>query len=104
MDNGVIMQQLDVTRLQLHIHSQLIQSCHSVELSKGSQLSWCEARHSLMALTQLVVVVGVEAAQVALCGRCSFVSCSGYLGLCQASLVLAEPLAQCFQNIVIFKS
>ncbi len=88
------MQQLDVTRLKLHVHSQLIQSCQSVELSKGSQLSWCEARHPLMALTQLVVVVSVETAQVALRSRCRFVSCNGCLVSCQASVVLAELLVQ----------
>jgi hypothetical protein len=88
------MQQLNVTRLKLHVHSQLIQSCQSVELSKGSQLSWCEARHPLMALTQLVVVVSVETAQVALRSRCRFVSCNGCLVSCQASVVLAELLVQ----------
>ncbi len=95
------MQQLDVTRLQLHVHSQLIQSCQSVELSVGSQLSWCEARHFLMALTQLVVVVSVEAAQVTLHTRCRFVSCNGCLVACQVSLVLAELLAQCIHNIML---
>lgn len=88
MDDGVVVQQLDVTRLQLHVHSQLIQSCHSVELSKGRQLSWCEARHFLMALTQLVVVVGIKAAQVALRMTCSFVSCNGCLVVCQAFVLL----------------
>lgn len=92
------MQQLDVTRLQLHIHSQLVQSCQSVELGKGCQLSWCEAWHSLMALTQLVVVVSIKAAQVALCSRCRLVSCNGCLVACQVSLVLAELLADCIHH------
>lgn len=41
--NGMVVQQLDISRLQLHVHSELIQSCQAVELCKSGQLGRGEA-------------------------------------------------------------
>ena len=64
--NGVIVQQLDVARLQLHVHSQLIKSSQAIELCNGCQLRLCEPWHFLMPLTHLIVAISKEAAKMTL--------------------------------------
>ena len=64
--NRVVVQQLDVAWLQLHVHSKFVQGCKAIEFCKGSQLCGCQAGHLCMSLAQLVVVVCIEATQMAL--------------------------------------
>lgn len=62
----MVVQQLDIARLQLVVHAKLIAACQAVELCKGCLLQRRQARHLWMPLAQLVVVVSIEAAQVTL--------------------------------------
>lgn len=71
--NGVVVQQLYISRLQLHVHSELVQCCQAVELCKGGQLGGGEAWHLCMSLAKLIVIVGIETAQMSLHATWQFV-------------------------------
>lgn len=78
--NGVVVQQLYIARLQLEVHAQLVTASQAVELRKGCFLQRRQAGNLLVPLTELVVVVSIEAAQMTLqtqkqvirqlCGSC----------------------------------
>ena len=63
---GVVVEELDVARLQDHLQAQLLGSCQLIEQRHGLVVRRRQARHLLEALTQQVVIVRVVDAQVAL--------------------------------------
>ena len=63
---SMILQQLDVSRLQITVHAQLVRLGQGIEPPQRLQLLVCHAGHLCMPLCQLVVGCRVVDAQVAL--------------------------------------
>lgn len=68
VEAGVVVEQLDVARLQNHLQRQLLAGGQLVEQRHGLVVRRCQPGHLWEALTQQVVIVAVVHAEVALHG------------------------------------
>ena len=68
VEAGVVVEQLDVARLQDHLQRQLLAGGQLVEQRHGLVVRRCQPGHLWEALTQQVVIVAVVHAEVALHG------------------------------------